>query len=64
MTTKRIRDFEREGYEVRVTGSGHLRLTSPELSGPVFTANTPSDSRDDRNIRALLKRNKRAKSAQ
>lgn len=56
VSKKRIRDFRSEGFEVTVTGSGHLKLTREDLSGPVFTANTPSDLRSDRNTRALLKR--------
>lgn len=43
------------GWSVKLTRGGHIRVTSP-AGAPVFIAKTPSDPRDYRNSRALLRR--------
>lgn len=45
------------GWRVkRVTGSGHLQLAHPAVRQLVIAANSASDHRTLRNLRALLKR--------
>lgn len=44
------------GYEVALSGSGHVRLTK-EGHPMVFTSRTTSDWRAVRNLRAKLRRN-------
>lgn len=51
-----LRQLERSGYTLVRTGSDHLRITHPTLSGPVFCAMTPSSRRTLNNLRALLAR--------
>ena len=43
------------GWRLSVTGSGHLRLTSPRGAVVYFGA-SPSDWRAPRNVRAQLRR--------
>lgn len=52
---KLIRDMKREGWEVSIRGSGHVRLTHP-CGEFVTTSLTPSDNRTMRNVRADLRR--------
>lgn len=50
------RQLEREGYIFYKTRGGHWRIEHPNMMGPVFAADTPSDHRGVKNLRALLKR--------
>jgi predicted RNA binding protein YcfA (HicA-like mRNA interferase family) len=50
------RALEREGYTVVKTRGGHWRFEHPNMVGPVFAPDTPSDQRGLKNLRALLKR--------
>lgn len=54
-----VKELEQEGYSVVRSNGGHLRITHPDLTGPVFTSSTPSDWRTYRNLRATLRRNRR-----
>lgn len=44
------------GGSVAVTKGGHLKITAPGLSRPVYTSQTPSDYRTVLNLNATLKR--------
>lgn len=44
-----------QGWEVKMTGGGHLRFSSPDGS-IVFTSSTPSCPRAAKNCRAELRR--------
>lgn len=51
-----IAEATRQGWQIELTGSNHLRWRSPE-GKPVFSASTPSDHRAIKNIRSMLRRN-------
>jgi predicted RNA binding protein YcfA (HicA-like mRNA interferase family) len=51
-----IRLAERDGWTVRYTAGGHLRLEHPDAAGPVFATATPSDHRAARNTLAQMRR--------
>lgn len=58
-----LRDAQGDGWTVRITGGGHLRLDPPTCCAdrsPVFTASTPSDKRAIPNIRAMIRRRMRS----
>lgn len=50
-----LREMEEHGWEVDVTGSGHLRWRHP-AGGLVFSASTPSDRRSWANHLATMRR--------
>lgn len=50
-----IREAEALGFVVKVTNGDHLRWTAPN-GAFFFTAATPSDNRNTRNVRAQIKR--------
>lgn len=50
------RDLERRGYSVTKTRGGHWRFEHPDMTGPVFAADTPSDHRGAKNLLAMLRR--------
>jgi hypothetical protein len=39
------RELERQGFMATKTRGGHWRFEHPDMDGPVFTADTPSDQR-------------------
>jgi hypothetical protein len=39
-----VRRLRRLSYTVSLTRKGHLRVSRPDLEGPVFTSGTPSDA--------------------
>jgi predicted RNA binding protein YcfA (HicA-like mRNA interferase family) len=47
---------ERNGWIVRRTNGGHLRLTHPQATTPVFASSTPSDHRALANALAQMRR--------
>lgn len=53
------RELERDGYVIAKTRGGHWRFEHPDMIGPVFAPDTPSDYRGLKNLRALLKRKRR-----
>ena len=55
-TQQRIREFQEEGWAVRKTQQGHLRLTHPKVPRPVFFPKRSGGWRAERNDRALLMR--------
>lgn len=57
--SKYVRGLEAQGYTVVVTNGSHLRITHPNMDGPVFAGVTPSCHRADKNLRAILKRKTR-----
>lgn len=54
------RSLERAGYSIRKTRGGHWRIDHPEMDGPVFAPDTPSDHRGLKNLRGTLRRKRRA----
>jgi len=44
-----------QGWTVRTTGGGHLRLDPPDGTTPVFAAKTSGGGRGERNLKALLR---------
>lgn len=54
------RALAREGFTAIKTRGGHWRLDHPQMSGPVFAPDTPSDYRGIKNLMALLRRKLRA----
>ena len=55
---KRVRDLKRAypGWTVSLSGGGHLVLSHPEASKPVYTGLTPSDRRSDAHVRSDTRR--------
>lgn len=51
-----VRDLEKDGWMVTITGREHYRAVGPNGEGPVFIAQTPSGSRFRANMRALIRR--------
>lgn len=49
-----------EGYTVTKTRGGHWRIDHPQMCGPVFAPDTPSDHRGIKNLMALLRRKRAA----
>jgi len=54
------RALERAGFSATKTRGGHWRFEHPQMPGPVFAPDTPSDHRGIRNLMALLRRKLRA----
>jgi predicted RNA binding protein YcfA (HicA-like mRNA interferase family) len=54
------RQLERQGFDVRKTPGGHWRLEHPDMDGPVFAPDTPSDRRGMKNLHAMLRRKMRS----
>jgi len=53
------RVLARAGFTATKT-RGHWRFEHPQMCGPVFTPDTPSDHRSVKNLLALLRRKMRA----
>ena len=54
---KFFRDLRRQGFETAKTNGGHVRISHPDLSGPVFAPSTPGDGqRGRKNVLAKLRR--------
>lgn len=58
-TGKLVRELKAQGYSVKVTGGGHLRITHPAMDGPVFAGASASCNRANKNLWATLKRKTR-----
>ena len=54
-----LRELEREGFNATKTRGGHWRLVHPDMDGPVFCPDTPSDHRAIKNLHATLRRKMR-----
>jgi predicted RNA binding protein YcfA (HicA-like mRNA interferase family) len=52
--------LERQGFIATKTRGGHWRFEHPEMNGPVFAPDTPSDHRGMKNFFAMLRRKMRA----
>lgn len=50
------RDLERRGFSIIKTRGGHWRIDHPDMAGPVFAPDTPSDHRGIRNLMATIRR--------
>jgi len=50
------RHLARLGFTVVKTRGGHWRFEHPQMDGPVFAPDTPSDFRSIRNFFAVLRR--------
>jgi predicted RNA binding protein YcfA (HicA-like mRNA interferase family) len=53
------RALERSGFIASKTRGGHWRFDHPEMDGPVFAPDTPSDHRGVKNLYATLRRKMR-----
>lgn len=53
------RALEREGFTAIKTRGGHWRFEHPQMCGPVFAPDTPSDHRGIKNLMSLLRRKQR-----
>ena len=51
---KIVKTAEKQGWDIKITGGGHLKWTGPE-GQIVFSARTPSDHRAIQNIIHELK---------
>lgn len=58
---KRIRELRQRfpAWEVSLTSGGHIRLKHPATGKTLFTSQTPSDWRADRNFASQVKRAER-----
>lgn len=54
------RTLERAGFVATKTRGGHWRFEHPDMLGPVFAPDTPSDHRGVKNLMAMLRRKLRA----
>lgn len=54
------RKLARLGFTVTKTRGGHWRFEHPDMNGPVFAADTPSDHRAIKNFQAMVRRKMRA----
>lgn len=54
------RALEQEGFTAIKTRGGHWRFDHPNMIGPVFAPDTPSDHRGLKNLMATLRRKMRA----
>jgi predicted RNA binding protein YcfA (HicA-like mRNA interferase family) len=57
------RELERQGYMASKTRGGHWRFDHPDMDGPVFAPDTPSDHRGIKNLRAMLRRKTRVQTS-
>lgn len=53
------RQLSRLGFHITKTNGGHWRFEHPDMDGPVFAPDTPSDFRGVRNLHAMLRRKMR-----
>jgi predicted RNA binding protein YcfA (HicA-like mRNA interferase family) len=53
------RSLECQGFTATKTRGGHWRFEHPDMDGPVFSPDTPSDCRAIRNLYAMLRRKMR-----
>jgi predicted RNA binding protein YcfA (HicA-like mRNA interferase family) len=58
--TELRRALKRAGFVITKTRGGHWRIEHPNMAGPVFAPNTPSEHRGLKNLEALLRRKLRA----
>jgi predicted RNA binding protein YcfA (HicA-like mRNA interferase family) len=54
------RELQRQGFAATKTRGGHWRFEHPNMQGPVFAPDTPSDYRAIRNLFATLRRKMRS----
>jgi predicted RNA binding protein YcfA (HicA-like mRNA interferase family) len=54
------RELERRGFTATKTRGGHWRFEHPDMPGPVFAPDAPSDRRGIKNLHALLRRKMRS----
>jgi predicted RNA binding protein YcfA (HicA-like mRNA interferase family) len=54
------RQLGRRGFSVTKTRGGHWRFEHPDMDGPVFAPDTPSDHRGIKNLHAMLRRKMRS----
>lgn len=54
------RELERQGFTATKTRGGHWRFEHPDVQGPVFAPDTPSDHRGIKNLQALVRRKMRS----
>ena len=54
------RQLERSGFSATKTRGGHWRFEHPNMDGPVFAPDTPSDNRAIKNLHAELRRRMRS----
>ncbi len=59
--TEYWRDLSRRGFSNTKTRGGHWKIEHPDMDGPVFAADTPSDHRTLRNLDTMIRRKMRAK---
>uniref|UniRef100_UPI0005A2DB0E type II toxin-antitoxin system HicA family toxin n=1 Tax=Bradyrhizobium sp. (strain ORS 278) TaxID=114615 RepID=UPI0005A2DB0E len=53
--------LERHGFTMTKTRGGHWRFEHPDMDGPVFAPDTPSDYRGTKNLFALIRRKMRSR---
>jgi hypothetical protein len=53
---KMVRELRSEGFTVEITGNCHLKITHPNMDGPVFSGSSPSCQRANKNLKATIKR--------
>jgi predicted RNA binding protein YcfA (HicA-like mRNA interferase family) len=53
------RELVRQGFIATKTRGGHWRFEHPDMDGPVFAPDTPSDHRGLKNLYAQLRRKMR-----
>ncbi len=58
------RSLERQGFIATKTRGGHWRFDHPDMDGPVFAPDTPSDHRGLKNLMALVRRKMRTETIQ
>ncbi len=54
------RELQRQGFVATKTRGGHWRFEHPNMYGPVFAPDTPSDHRAIKNLFATLRRKMRS----
>jgi len=59
--TEYWRDLSRRGFSNTKTRGGHWKIEHPDMDGPVFAADTPSDHRALHNLDAMIRRKMCAK---
>jgi predicted RNA binding protein YcfA (HicA-like mRNA interferase family) len=53
------RKLASEGFTATKTRGGHWRIEHPDMDGPVFAPDTPSDHRGIKNMMATIRRKMR-----